>query len=263
MNKNSKDTIILVSNDDGISSPGIIALSEVLSSLGVVYVVAPDREQSAVSHSLTLHRPLRVDKVGDRKFAVDGTPTDCISIAVGSILPKKPDIIVSGINRGGNLGEDVSYSGTVSAAKEGVLLGIPSIAFSLIAGTGVGKIVTEDLINKFDYTNAAEFSKKLVSYALKNHLPKQTLLNVNVPNVKEIKGYKITKQGSRTFGDTVIEKTDPRGRKYYWIAGDIEDWEGGEEADYHAIENGFVSITPIHLDMTNHSAIEKLKDWKI
>ncbi len=263
MEKDSNKDIILVSNDDGIHSLGIIALYEALSSLGEVYVVAPDREQSAVSHSLTLHRPLRVDNIGTRKYAVDGTPTDCISLAVGSILPKKPKIIVSGINRGGNLGEDVSYSGTVSAAKEGVLLGIPSIALSLIAGTGVGKIVTEDLTHDFDYRNAAEFAKKLVSYVMGNSLPKQTLLNVNVPNVTDLKGYKITKQGSRTFGDTVIEKTDPRGRKYYWIAGDIEDWEGGEDADYHAIENGFVSITPIHLDMTNHSAIKKLKDWKI
>ena len=256
----SNNDIILVSNDDGINSEGIKALSECLKDLGDVYVVAPDREQSAVSHSLTLHRPLRIEELNDRKFSIDGTPTDCISIAMNAILPSKPKIIVSGINKGGNMGEDVSYSGTVSAAKEGVLLGVPSIAVSLIAGSGAGQMGG---VGPFDFTNAAEFTKKIATYTLENPIPNQTLLNVNIPNVEKIKGYKITKQGSRTFGDTVVEKTDPRGKKYYWIAGDIKGWEGGEEADYHAVKNGFASITPIHLDMTNHSVIKQLKDWKI
>lgn len=257
----NNDDIILVCNDDGINSEGIKVLSESLKDLGDVYVVAPNSEQSAVSHSLTLHRPLRVEELSSRKFTVDGTPTDCISLAINSILPKKPRIIVSGINKGGNLGEDVSYSGTVSAAKEGILLGVPSVAVSLIAGTGVGEIVKAHL--DFDYTATGKFSKKLVQHIFQNPIPEQTLLNVNVPNVDDIKGYMITKQGSRTYGDTVIEKTDPRGGKYYWIAGDIESWRGGKEADYWAVDNGYISITPIHLDMTNYSAIEKLRDWKL
>ncbi|MEE9615156.1 MAG: 5'/3'-nucleotidase SurE [Thermodesulfobacteriota bacterium] len=243
--------IILVSNDDGIRSAGIRKLARALKPLGDVYVVAPDREKSAVSHSLTLHRPLRVERVGPNQYAVDGTPTDCVSLAInGGILPRKPSIVVSGINKGGNLGEDVSYSGTVSAAMEGTLLGVPSIAISLVAR------------EKFDFTASAKFAVRVVKRVLKKGLPPDTLLNVNVPPVKKIKGYRITTQGKRTFGDTVTEKVDPRGRKYYWIGGEIIEWRGGKDSDFRAVAAGCVSITPVHLDMTNHSAIRGLKRWK-
>ncbi|MBI5644279.1 MAG: 5'/3'-nucleotidase SurE [Deltaproteobacteria bacterium] len=243
--------VILISNDDGIRSEGILKLAASLRRAGTVYVVAPDRERSAASHSLTLHRPLRVEEVGPKMYAVDGTPTDCVTLAVNGILPVRPDIVVSGINRGGNLGEDVSYSGTVSAAMEGTLLNIPSIAMSLVAR------------ENYDFKPAAAFALKLVKYVFKKGLPKDTLLNVNVPAKMAIKGYKITKQGKRFFSDVVVEKVDPRGKKYYWIGGDMERWEGGEDADFYAISKGYISITPIHLDMTNHGSIQELQRWDI
>ncbi len=242
--------LILVCNDDGIRSGGIKALEAALARLGEVYVVAPDREQSAASHSLTLHRPLRVEKVGPREYAIDGTPTDCVTLAVNGILPRRPSIVVSGINMGGNLGEDVSYSGTVSAAMEGTLLGIPSIAVSLVAK------------ENFDFKAAARFAVRLARLVLKKGLPADTLLNVNVPDTERIKGARITRQGKRVFGDVVIEKVDPRGKKYYWIGGDMLRWEGGEDTDFAAVTKGYISITPIHLDMTNYSAISELQYWE-
>ena len=241
--------VILVSNDDGVRSEGIAALAAALKDLGTVYVVAPDRERSAASHSLTLHRPLRVTETGPHAYAVDGTPTDCINIAVHGILPGRPDIVVSGINMGGNLGEDVSYSGTVSAAMEGTLLDIPSIAISLVAR------------ENFDFTGAAAFAARLVRHVLRKGLPKDTLLNVNVPAVKGIKGHRITRLGKRYFSDVVIEKIDPRGKKYYWIGGDMVRWEGGKDADFYAVSRGYISITPLHLDMTNFSSLDELKRW--
>ncbi len=248
---NTCKPLILVSNDDGVRSGGIKALSSALKRIGDVYIVAPDRERSAASHSLTLHRPLRVSRLTEREYAVDGTPTDCITLAVNKILPKKPDIVVSGINHGGNLGEDITYSGTVSAAMEGILLGIPSIAFSLVSG------------KHDDFTNAKVFAAKLVRKVVKNGIPENTLLNVNIPNVKVIKGVHITRQGKRTFGgEMIIEKLDPRGKKYYWIGGDMLHWEGGEDSDFAAIAKHFISITPVHLDMTSYSAISELQYWK-
>jgi 5'/3'-nucleotidase len=249
--KSKTRKVILISNDDGIRSEGILELASALKRIGTVYVVAPDRERSAASHSLTLHRPLRVEEVAPRMFAVDGTPTDCISLAVNGILPERPDIVVSGINKGGNLGEDVTYSGTVSAAMEGTLLNIPSIAVSLVAR------------DKFDFRTAAAFAAKLVRYVSRRGLPKDTLLNVNVPLKKNIKGYRITRQGKRYFSDAVVEKIDPRGKKYYWIGGDMQRWEGGEDSDFYAVNSGYISITPIHLDMTNYSSINELRRWKI
>ncbi|MBI5233400.1 MAG: 5'/3'-nucleotidase SurE [Deltaproteobacteria bacterium] len=247
---------ILVSNDDGIRSEGIKALARALRKMGEVYVVAPDRERSAASHSLTLHRPLRADEVGLRQWAVDGTPTDCISLAVGKILPKRPDIVVSGINKGANLGEDTLYSGTVSAAMEGTLLGIPSIAVSLSGRKGY------PIQKDFDFGASAAFAARLVRAVLKSGLPSDTLLNVNCPCSVKIKGWRATKQGKRTYSDTVIEKVDPRGRKYYWISGNIEMWEGGEEADFYAVQEGYVSITPLHVDMTNYSSIKDIERLK-
>lgn len=242
---------ILVSNDDGIHSEGIKKLAGALKRLGEVYVVAPDRERSAASHSLTLHRPLRVVEAGPKMYAVDGTPTDCINLAVHGILKIRPDIVVSGINRGGNLGEDVSYSGTVSAAMEGTLLDIPSIAVSLVER------------DEFDFAEAARVACRLARRVLKNGLPKDTLLNVNVPAGVKPKGFMITKLGKRFFNDVVVEKLDPRGKKYYWIGGDMDRWEGGKEADFYAISKGYISITPLHLDLTNYSSMEELKGWKL
>jgi len=244
---------ILISNDDGIHSEGIKTLAKALKRVGEVFIVAPDRERSAASHSLTLHKPLRVEKIGPNAYAINGTPTDCINLAVNGILKKRPDLVVSGINKGGNLGDDVTYSGTVSAAMEGTLLGIPSFAISLVS------ISREN----FDFKNAARFAARLARFILKNRLPKDTLLNINVPDVDEIKGYRITKQGKRLYGDAIVEKVDPRGKKYYWIGGDILKWEGGEDTDFKAITSNFISITPVHLDMTNYASFKELHKWKI
>ncbi|MFQ5442918.1 MAG: 5'/3'-nucleotidase SurE [Thermodesulfobacteriota bacterium] len=251
MKNNSKKKLILISNDDGIHSPGVKKLASALKRVGRVYVVAPDRERSAASHSLTLHRPLRVTETAPYTYAVDGTPTDCVTLAVNGILPERPHIVVSGINMGGNLGEDVSYSGTVSAAMEGTLAGIPSVAVSLVAR------------EKFDFTVAASFTARIVRYILREGLPPDTLLNVNVPSIENIKGHRITKQGKRFFSDVVVEKIDPRGKKYYWIGGDMTRWEGGRDTDFYAISKGYISITPLHLDMTNYSSIEEIKGWKL
>ena len=245
--------ILLVSNDDGFRSEGIIALAEALRPLGTVYVVAPDRERSAAGHSLTLTQPLRVEKVGYRVYAVDGTPTDCVNLAVNGILRKKKiDLLVSGINKGANLGDDITYSGTVSAAMEGTLLGIPSIAVSLVSR------------NHFRFEAAAAFTAKLARKALRQKIPEDTLLNVNLPNLpmEEIRGVRITRQGKRIYGEAVVEKRDPRGRKYYWIGGDTLRTQDIPGSDLEAVEQNYISITPIHLDMTNYKSLRTLRRWK-
>ncbi|GAB4366823.1 MAG: 5'/3'-nucleotidase SurE [Deltaproteobacteria bacterium] len=245
--------IILVCNDDGYRSEGIVALAEVLRELGTVYVVAPDRERSAAGHSLTLSHPLRVEKVGTRMYAVDGTPTDCVNLAVNGILRgKKISLIASGINKGGNLGDDITYSGTVSAAMEGTLLGIPSIAVSLVSR------------NHFRFEAPARFTLEVAKKVLCDGLPKDTLLNINHPNVdpNEIRGVRVTRQGKRIYGDAIVEKRDPRGRKYYWIGGDSLEREDIPGSDLEAVEQGFVSVTPLHLDMTDYASIRTLRRWK-
>jgi 5'-nucleotidase len=245
--------ILLVSNDDGFRSEGIIALAEALRPLGSVYVVAPDRERSAAGHSLTLTQPLRVEKVGYRIYAVDGTPTDCVNLAVNGILRKKKiDLLVSGINKGANLGDDITYSGTVSAAMEGTLLGIPSIAVSLVSR------------NHFRFEAAAAFTLKLARKVLRQRIPEDTLLNVNIPNLpmKELRGVRVTRQGKRIYGEAVVEKRDPRGRKYYWIGGDTLRNQEIPGSDLEAVEQNYISITPIHLDMTHYSSLRSLRRWK-
>src|SRR5689334_5338915 len=235
--------LLLVSNDDGIHSAGLAALEAALSSVGEVVVVAPDREQSACSHALTLHRPLRIDCIGDSRFVVDGTPTDCINLAINGILKRRPALVVSGINRGANLGDDVTYSGTVSAAMEGTLLGVPSIAISLL-GRG-----------PYDFGPAAAFAARVASWVLENGLPPDTLLNVNVPPDKDgvvPSAVELTRMGRRRYGDAIVEKVDPRGRKYYWIAGDEVPFVAEEGTDFHAVQHGRISVTPIHLDLTNY-----------
>lgn len=254
--------VILVTNDDGINSEGILALYKALEPLGRVYVVAPEGEQSAVAHALTLHRPLKAEKTGIKRiYAVNGTPTDCVIIGVHKLLPQKPDLILSGINKGGNLGDDITYSGTVAAAIEGTLVGIPSIAISLVKGIQDNGAYPE---KPFKFQRAANFAKRLAEIVLKKPLPKDTLLNVNVPNAKKIKGIKLTRQGKRIYDNSIREMSDPRGRKHYWIGGGTPSWEQGHNTDFEAVKNGFISITPIHLDLTNYNTLKYMKNnWRI
>jgi 5'-nucleotidase len=239
--------LILVSNDDGVYSEGLAALADALGVLGEVVVVAPDRERSAVSHALTLHRPLRVEELGPGRYAVDGTPTDCVNLAVNGILPRRPVLVASGVNKGANLGDDVTYSGTVSAAMEGTLLGIPSLAVSLIGRP------------PYRFEVAAAFAQKLARWVVDRGLPPDTLLNVNVPgDGQPVRGFALTRMGRRRYGDAVVEKVDPRGKKYYWIGGEELEFVVEEGTDFHAVTQGLVSITPIHLDLTNYRSFEAL-----
>lgn len=253
--------MILVTNDDGISSPGIKVLAKTLASIGDVFVVAPETEQSAVAHALTLHRPLKFEEIKKNTFHINGTPTDCVIIGVTKLLSRKPDIIVSGINNGGNLGDDITYSGTVAAAIEGTLLGVPSIAISLVRSSSHSSMYR---MNRARLREAAEFSGRLALMILKKGLPADTLLNVNVPNAPEITGTRITKQGKMIYDNSIQEITDPRGRKYFWIGGGTPRWGSGENTDFEAIQDGCISITPVHLDMTSYRAMEFIKTkWKI
>jgi 5'-nucleotidase len=244
---------ILVTNDDGIHSEGIVVLAKALSDIGTVFVVAPITERSAAAHALTLHRPLRVEKIRRNFYAVDGTPADCVHLAVSAILPRKPHLLVSGINKGQNLGNDIVYSGTVSAAFEGTLLGIPSFAISLVARS------------HFKFQPAARFAVKLARYILHRELPKDTFLNVNVPNLeeKEIQSYRITRQGRYTHGNEVVEKVDPRGKKYYWIGGGTLVFEKRRRTDFEAVSRASISITPLQIDLTNYASIREMKKWKL
>jgi 5'-nucleotidase len=242
---------ILVTNDDGLGADGIVALREALEPLGRVMVVAPDREQSAASHAVTLRNPLRVNRIDENVISVDGTPTDCVLLAVNGLLPSKPDYIFSGINHGPNMGDDVSYSGTVAAAIEGTLCGIPSVAISrAMWGTG-------------DFSPAAEFAAVLARMVIKNGIPNNSLLNVNVPPVarEDIEGVRITKLGRRLYRDAVVEKKDPRGKTYYWIGGEMPTWGDEEGSDFNAVDEKMISITPIHLDLTDYRAIVDMKNW--
>ncbi|MBI4844340.1 MAG: 5'/3'-nucleotidase SurE [Nitrospirae bacterium] len=253
--------VIFVTNDDGISSSGIKVLSKALRALGDVYVVAPDSEQSAVAHALTLNRPLKPVRTGNRSYSLNGTPTDCVIIGVNRLMAERPDVIVSGINHGGNLGDDVTYSGTVAAAMEGTLLGIPSIAVSLAIDRQSGGDI---IITPSRFRTAAETAVKFAEAVLKKGLPKDTLLNINVPDAPESKGVKFTRQGRRVYDNSIREISDPKGNRHYWIGGGAPIWEKGEETDIAAVIEGYVSVTPVHLDMTNHKALEFIKKrWKV
>jgi len=248
--------LILLSNDDGIWAKGLKVLELSLQQFGRCCVVAPDREKSASSHSVTLHRPLRVEEVDPCRFAVDGTPTDCVILGVHKLAGRRPDLLVSGINDGGNLGDDVTYSGTVSAAMEGTILGVPSMAVSLAKGP----------FKNFDV--AGEVVKRIVPWIAKQGLPKDALLNVNVPDVERIedlKGVRWTRLGKLSYVDTLAEMKDPRGKTYYWVGGTpVRDHENGEDTDLMAVEKGYVSITPIRLDLTHNKALRALGDtWEI
>lgn len=242
---------ILVSNDDGVHSKGLHILAAALKSLGEVYVVAPDRERNAAGHALTLHKPLRVEQLKERVYSISGTPTDCINLGI-RIMKGKPHLVVAGINKGENLGDDVTYSGTVSAAMEGTLLGIPSFAVSM-AGEG-----------DYHFDTAAQFAKRLAAQVLKQGLPKDTLLNVNVPNLpkEKIQGVKLTCLGKRAYEDVIVEKVDPRGKKYYWIAGNRIIFEGRSNTDFQALQAGKISVTPLKLDLTDYATLDQIKSWE-
>jgi len=247
--------VILVSNDDGVRAPGIAALHRALGPLGRVTVVAPDRERSASSHSLTLDVPLRANRISDDVVSVEGTPTDCVLLAVKDLLPQKPALVVSGINRGPNMGHDVTYSGTVAAAMEATLVGIPAIAVSLDRSPD----------GRFDYTAAGEVAREMAALVLARGLPEGTLLNVNVPNCPDggIRGVALTRLGKQIYEDSVVRKTDPRGREYFWIAGQSSTWAVEPDTDFAAVKRGLVSVTPIHMDMTDYRMLETLREWPL
>lgn len=243
---------ILVTNDDGVMSPGIQVLAKSLRALGQVWVVAPDRERTAVAHGVTLHKPLRIHEVGKRVYTVNGTPVDCVNLALAKILPGPPTIVVSGINKGVNLGDDVMYSGTVSAALEGAILGLPSIAIS------------QEGDERFRFEAGAQYAKRVTALVVSRGLPPETILNVNIPDcpLAAIKGVRITCLSRRRFENPIVEKVDPRGRKYYWIAGKRISWSRKQNADHEALEGCMVSITPIHLDTTHYGVMEGLSAWE-
>jgi 5'-nucleotidase len=242
---------ILLTNDDGIHSEGMRALATAMEGLGDVRIIAPDREQSASSHSITLHHPLRFTKLDPHRVSVTGTPTDCVLLAANGVFGGRPRLVISGINHGPNLGDDVTYSGTVSAAMEGHLVGIPSIAISLAGYEG-----------ELRFATAAAFARRIALKVLDGGAGGQTLLNVNVPNLDErqIAGVRVTQLGKRHYANAIIEKTDPRGRPYYWIGGNPE-WQPGENTDQRAVMDGFVSITPLHLDLTDYKAVVEMEGW--
>ena len=252
---------ILLSNDDGISSAAMYMLAKELVALGTVYVIAPDREQSAISHAITMHKPLRCTKTQYfdtqiEAWAVNGTPADCIKLGIESILTEKPDLVVSGINKGENVGSDVLYSGTVSAALEGTIFGITSFAFSYEDG------------QEKDFTVAA----KLAMVSLKEILAQKIdlncgrLFNINIPkcnSIDEIKGTMITKLGVKTYKNNFEEREDPRGNKYYWLAGELVQHKSKEDTDVYAIKNKYISITPMQSDLTDFSYINTASEWKL
>ena len=236
---------ILVTNDDGYFSAGIAALTRALAEIGDVVVVAPATEQSATAHSLTLTRPLRVRQIDDRRYTVDGTPTDCVTLALTRILPERPDIVVSGINHGANLGDDVTYSGTVAGALEAAVFRLPGIAVSLVARDG-------------DFSGAANFAARLTRRVLDEGMPSGTILNVNVPE-GEIRGARLTHQGVKMAELRIQDGIDPRGKSYYWIGEQIVSWQEDHGCDFEAIAEGFVSVTPLRIDMTDYRYLDDLR----
>jgi 5'-nucleotidase len=240
---------ILVTNDDGVQSEGIKALADALKPLGEVIVVAPLAEASAIGHALTLRRPLRLERISERVYAVDGTPTDCVNIGISIVLKDAPALVVSGINKGWNLGDDVTYSGTVSGALEGALLGVPSIAVSL------EKIRD----GAFDFTEAAGAARQVAQWVLQKGIPSRTFLNINLPTGPS-KGFRITAQAKRNHVTKIDERTDPRGQRYFWIEEGLDEWEPHDRSDYQAVRDGYISVTPLHPDMTAHALLDTLEE---
>ena len=247
---------LLLTNDDGILAHGLDCLRRAAEPLGDVTIVAPDREQSAMSHSLTLHHPLRPVRRGERRWQVDGTPTDCVMLAVEALMPDRPDWVLSGINHGQNMGEDVLYSGTVSAAMEGLAFGIPSIAISFAGGDLRADVsMLDGLIPVL--TPLLEHLTQLPNF------PKDTLLNVNIPprTAGEVKGVRLTRLGKRVYSNSLQPMKDPWGRDIYWIGGGQIEWTGAEDSDFKAIDEGYVSVTPLHLDLTHYTVLQDAERW--
>lgn len=252
--------LVLLTNDDGIFAPGINALrARMEQEEGLeVWAVAPDRERSASGHAITMYRPLfpvRVDIPGAVApcISVTGTPADASKLAIEALLPRRPDLVISGINRGANLGTDIFYSGTVAAALEGPILGVPAIAVSL------------DSPDAEDYSVAADFTAGLARQVLAEGLPEGTLLNVNVPARprSELKGVRVTRVGRRLYRDQWVRRVHPRGREYYWLAGELAEVSNGRESDVAAVEDGYISVTPIQLDLTRYDQIDRIRSWDI
>jgi 5'-nucleotidase len=249
--------LLLCSNDDGILARGLACLERAARTLGDVFVVAPDREQSATSHSLTLHHPLRPVQLSENRWQVDGTPTDCVMLAIEQLMPKRPDFVLSGVNHGPNMGEDVLYSGTVAAAMEGLALGVPSIAVSFAGRDTLG---AKELLLEEQVEPLAKLLKHLTSLP---EFPEHTLFNVNIPGIPaaDIKGVKLTKLGRRVFSDSIAKMKDPWGRPIYWIGGGSVKWTADEGTDVQAVREGFISVTPLHLDVTFQARLDDAERW--
>lgn len=247
----STRTRILITNDDGYNSDGILALEDGLKAIGDVFVVAPEAEMSGASHSLTLARPLRIRQIDERHWTVDGTPTDCVTLALNQILPpdERPHICCSGINHGANLGDDATYSGTVAGALESTILGVPGLAFSLAVYD-----------SHPHFSESVRMAREITEKALTEGIPKWTLLNVNIPGGMPT-GIRITKQGFKSARPVISEHIDPRGKPYYWIGEIREGFRAEGGTDFEAIDAGYVSVTPMRSDLTSHSGLEKLKSW--
>jgi 5'-nucleotidase len=246
------DATILITNDDGLRAEGLRALHEAVAPLGRVITVAPDREQSAMSHAITLHRPLRILPEGDDRYSVDGTPTDCVLAALNGLLDVRPDLVISGINHGPNMGDDVTYSGTVSAAFEASILGVPAMAVSLAT------------FGQLDFSGAIAIIRQVVRAVWSHVLPPRALLNVNIPSgpPEAIRGVRTTVLGSRVYEDALVVRQDPRGRDYYWIGGAEPRWEAAERSDFLAVHEGYASVTPLTLDLTHETLLRDMEKWR-
>lgn len=246
---------ILLSNDDGILARGLGVLERACEPLAELYVVAPDREQSATSHSLTLHHPLRPVRLGERRWQVDGTPTDSVLLGVNALMTERPDFVISGINHGANMGEDVLYSGTVAAAMEGLALGIPSIAMSF-----AGSVLRADALLDTHIPIVRQLITHLTSLPT---FPADTLLNVNIPAIdaSQIKGARLTRLGERVFSDSITRMQDPWGREIFWIGGGSVEWSGPDDSDFATVAQGYISVTPLHLDLTHREQLDAAADW--
>lgn len=241
--------LVLLTNDDGIMAPGIQVLKNGASKIWDTITVAPDREQSAASHALTLNRPLRINRLDKQTISVDGTPTDCVMLSLNGLLEKRPELVISGLNYGANLGDDVIYSGTVAAAAEAAVLGVPAIAVSVVEP------------DKTDIGWCADIACKVTEALTKYGLPKGVFLNVNIPPVWNGGKFEITNLGTRLYRDVIVKKTDPRGKPYYWIGGQVNDWSGDNDCDFAAVGRGNISVTPLQLNMTAAYMVDEIRSW--
>lgn len=246
--------LILCTNDDGYLATGLGVLTEAARPLGEVQVVAPDREQSASSHSLTMHFPLRARRLDLSTHHVDGTPTDCVALAVGTLLERRPDFVLSGINHGPNMGEDVLYSGTVAGAMEATILGIPAVAFSYAGRDPSGIPAYLPLVERL-----------LPQLVRRESFPAETLLNVNLPPIapEEVRGVRVTRLGRRVYTDSITRAKDPNGKEYFWIGGGGVEWRADEGTDFWAVNEGYISVTPLHLDLTNYKLLSDVEQWEL